>query len=383
MEHFLVPRGPISVEPEFARHERWPRLIEGFRATGSLLLLLVSDAERATARRTRVRRSDSLLDGLAEFADQVLIATERGGVAQLEPLAAPANAHAAPVSVAPDAGATPNLASPIASLPIVTHEPAVEAERVLPRTTPTTAARTQTARTQTARTPARPVRRWERRVALVVLVAGAVTGEWIWSRGKPAADDDAVSLPVALAAELAPPAASGVDGATIPNVVNPEDADRAAVWGVELVITNDRNEARYWIEQYATLPAATVSPLWAEGDPLPWYSIIAGASATRADALQLRTSLRRTGVIDLDEGVIARVPYAVRVHAGLAPDAARARATELAADSVPAYALRADDGTAAVYAGAFALPEQAIHLLDDLRRRNLEPVFAYRVGRTY
>jgi hypothetical protein len=220
-------------------------------------------------------------------------------------------------------------------------------------------------------------------VVLIVLVAGALGGEWIWSRGRVAADDNLVSLPSALAAEANSAGLGAPDTLTVPNVVNPQDADRAAIWGVELRVTNDRDDARFWMEQHGSLPAATVSPLWVELDPLPWHSVIAGAARTRDEAVDFRTALRRAGVIDYEDGVIARVPFALRIEAGLAPAQAQTRVGQLRADSIDAYALRDNDGTAAVYTGAFALPEQSVHLLVELRRKNLNPVFAYRVGRTY
>ena len=38
-ERFLVPRGPGIVDEALIRHERWPRLVEGFRSTGALLIV--------------------------------------------------------------------------------------------------------------------------------------------------------------------------------------------------------------------------------------------------------------------------------------------------------------------------------------------------------
>lgn len=362
LEHFLVPRGPGEVDATFARHERWPRLIEGFRATGSLLVILATDRHGPASTTRPVRAHGGLTDEFAAIADRALVARVRHGLPTLEPFA--------PRRTDDVDGETGN-ASPIAALP------SVETERVLPRTTPTIPGRLQV---DPYSQPAPPPRKWERRIVIVVLVGAALAGEWIWSNGRPAEDDSALSLPATLAAREPAPTPEAVD---VPGVVNPEDAGRAAMWGVELRVTNDRAVAYYILDQHASVPAATISPLWVSGDPVAWHSIIAGATRTREEAVNFRTSLRRTGVIDQEEGVIAEVPFALRIASGLKPSEALDRVDALAADSVPAYALRDDDGTAAIYAGAFTRPEQSVHLLVQLRRMNLDPVFAYRVGRTY
>ncbi|MNC92915.1 hypothetical protein D3C83_94320 [compost metagenome] len=88
-------------------------------------------------------------------------------------------------------------------------------------------------------------------------------------------------------------------------------------------------------------------------------------------------------MLDVDGGAIASAPYALRLGTGLAPATARTRVNELAARGIAAYALRDTAGTATIYAGAFASSEDAVLLLGELRRKNLDAAFAVRVGRPF
>ena len=377
-EHFLVPRGPGAVDASFGTHERWPRLIDGFRATDSLLVLLVDDPRGPVAARALLLASNELLGGLRERADRSLLLVERDGVASLEPLGA----------AAPALERAPNrrLATPIASIPAAAVEvasapaapaPAMEAERVLPRTTPARAGRVQAAGSPS-------IARRGVRLAIASFVVAIAAGEWLWAWGAPAADDapapyDVVSVGIPVDAG----GATTPDTIALPAVVNPGDIGRAALWTVEAVISNDRADATYLLAAFDAMPARTLSPVWLGGDPLPWYKVTVGAFIDRADAVRLRTLIRRAGVLDLDGGVIASAPYALRLGTGLTPAAARTRVNELAAQDIAAYALRDTTGTATIYAGAFASSEDAILLLGELRRKNLDAAFAIRVGRPF
>jgi hypothetical protein len=58
-----------------------------------------------------------------------------------------------------------------------------------------------------------------------------------------------------------------------------------------------------------------------------------------------------------------------------------ARAIELRAQGLPAYALGRDEDHASVYAGAFETPSQAMALLDMFKRAGIDATVAYRIGR--
>ena len=152
---------------------------------------------------------------------------------------------------------------------------------------------------------------------------------------------------------------------------------------VETVISNDRADATYMMAAFDAMPARTLSPVWLGADPLPWYKVTVGAFTDRADAVRMRTSIRRAGALDVDAGVIASAPYALRLGTGLSPAAARTRVNELATQGIAAYALRDTTGTATIYAGAFASAEDAVLLLGELRRKKLDAAFAIRVGRPF
>jgi hypothetical protein len=50
---------------------------------------------------------------------------------------------------------------------------------------------------------------------------------------------------------------------------------------------------------------------------------------------------------------------------------------------LPVYSLRQDDGTATLYAGAFARPEDATPLLGTFRASGEQPTVVYRTGRLF
>jgi hypothetical protein len=201
-------------------------------------------------------------------------------------------------------------------------------------------------------------------------------------------DAEAVADSVALAqlvADSALPAPAVIpDTLPVAIVANPADSSLAAVWGVELVATNDRADANLRLASAGTaLSAGTLSPVLLGSDPLPLFKVVGGAFTDRAAAERLRDQLRASEVLSPETGMVARVPYAIRLDTALSLTEARVRAREWAGRGTAAYALVADDGRATVYAGAFASPEQAVLLLAALRDDWPAAVIAFRVGRSF
>jgi hypothetical protein len=439
-ERFVVPRGHGALDAALATHERWPRLVEGFRAAGALLVIVAPvDFD-----------SRSLL---VQLADRALRAVVREGVASVVPL--PKRAPVSPLAPAPQAvpGRAPPALSPhtiadappaSAPLPRTTvaalaqsdaGPPAVDAAKTpsdaaatpsgaagppLDAATPLTAVEdgpeapavagatppagsgawddpplrpvqrvrvtpvNPSYRVHTTPVNSRLVRRTRRRIAIAgsALVLAIAGGWYYWSITRPRPSPKVAQHADSLAALDATPA-TRADTLALPEVVNPEDSIRVAQWGVELVATNDRSDANLRLAEKNALQAETLSPVLLGEDSVTWYKIVVGAFVDRTAAELLRRALRQVGTIEPDAGVVSKVPFAFRLDTALTPDMAKARATAYVARGIAAYALQDDDGRATVYAGAFASPEQAVLLQMELRAAGMIPQLAFRVGRSY
>jgi hypothetical protein len=398
--HFVVPRGPGEIDHAFTRHERWPRLVGGFRDTGALLVIAA--------------RSDLAgLDDLSKFSDLSLCLLERDGVCRLVPWPPSdadlfADLSASPGgTIAPSAGLmaervrtdfTPSeITNETADAPLVAGseqlaepieddpELAEELNRGEPEYPTTGSSHRKSPPPLVRLTPQSSLARVRARRRISWVVVGIVLvlsiGGWYWSFG-PGRSPATPDVPQTLASAGAP--VSLPDSAfALPDVINPEDSSRTAAWGVELVATNDRSDAAARLADNAGLSAATISPMVLGADGGTWYKVIVGAFVDRTGAEYLRATLRQGGTIDPDAGVVALAPYAFRLDYGLGGEAAKARVVRYVARGVAAYALLDESSQASVYVGAFASPDQAVILLAELRAAGLEPELAYRVGRTF
>jgi hypothetical protein len=219
-----------------------------------------------------------------------------------------------------------------------------------------------------------------RRIAVIaVMVVLAAGGGWYGIQFKngrssvPAADQTFAVLD-------GPPVA---DTFELPVVVNPGDSSNVAPWGVEIVATNDRADAILRLANSGSTVAGTISPMLLGTNGAPWYKVVVGAFPNRSGADYMRAQLRQGGSIEAGGGVVARVPFAFRLDTGLTAGSAKARAAQYASRGIAAYALMTDSDRAAVYAGAFASPEQAVLLLSEFRAAGMKPDLAFRVGRMY
>jgi hypothetical protein len=132
---------------------------------------------------------------------------------------------------------------------------------------------------------------------------------------------------------------------------------------------------------WTDLPAATASPS-IDGGAL-WYKVFVGAFATREAAEAFRDSLRLVGRADETVERIVPLPFAFLIADAVAIDSAAAMRDTLLAKGVPTYALIQATGVARIYAGAFATPEEAMHLAPVLRAAGVQPRIVYRTGRLF
>lgn len=332
-DRFVVPRGPGVLEAALSTHDRWPKLVGGFRSTGALLILVVP------------RGLDSIGPFVA-LADRAFRLVERDGVPGLEPWVV-----SPPPPLADAQAAVPPAAVQAAASPVDPPPPS-----------------------------ARPRSRKVAVIAFAAIVVIAASG-WTWWAQRGRARRRVLMHTDSIAAIDASPVRR--DTLALPSVVNPEDSARAAHWGVELEATNDRTDANFRLAGSGVLPAGTLSPVLLGGDAAPWFKIVAGAYVDRVPAELLRANLRMRGTLEKGAGVVARVPLALRLDTALTPAVAKARAAAYVTRGIAAYPLLRDDGLVTVYAGAFATPEQAVLLLAELRNAGLKPDLAFRVGRTY
>jgi hypothetical protein len=362
-ERFIVPRGQGELSESLVTDPRWPRLIEGFRAAGALLLITVPLEFRGAR-------------GFAHLADRAFRLGIRDGEPRLLPY--PRTPDRVPDSDpladdGDDREEGPPALEAVAVPVEIAHVPEGSGRR-----TPTFVV---TPSRGVGIIPQRPAVRWV--MVIVGLAVVATAGGWIWrARQAPPQKQVAAAERDSLTAIDTLPGLSA-DTLVVPDVVNPEDSSVAAGWGVELVATNDRGDANLRLAELTTLKAGTISPVLLGDDSAPWYKLIGGAYVDRTAAELFRHALRQVGQLEQEQGVVTHVPYAIRLDRSLLPDEGERKTAAYATRGVAAYALQQDDGRLTIYAGAFATPEQSVLLYAQLRAAGLSPELAFRVGRTY
>ena len=166
---------------------------------------------------------------------------------------------------------------------------------------------------------------------------------------------------------------------------NISDSTSAAAFTVELLVSNTAKGANLFISKNGTaLPAPAVSPIPIDPERTTWYKVTAGAYTRRYQADSLLFALRRSRVLTDSAGTVTRAPFALVVDSvptqGGIVDAVRAVVQKYTDRGLQVYALMQDDGSALVYAGAFAKADQSAELINTLRGAGLKPVLVYRTG---
>jgi hypothetical protein len=338
---FILPAGspPVACE-EILAHERWPRLVNGFAKAGALLVLVAPlDAP-----------------GLA-----TLVAATGGAV------------------LVDDAG--PRRAQ----LRVLASVAAPEQPRGAVRASPGRGARLAV------------------RAALAVLAVIAV-GVWFgrqsvgatframagWRGARPTAGTARPPSPPAPPAQ-APgraerPAAAPADTVRLADPVNPADTSIVAPFAVEVMAANTLAGANSYLSDHGgrtSLNGATVSPVPVGGSTNVWYTVVAGASHDRAGADSLLAALRRDGLVRREEGRVVKVPYALVLADHVERTSVPALRESWRRRGFDPYVLVQADGSGRLLAGAFETPAQAAPLAATLRAAGVEPVVAFRTGRTY
>lgn len=350
---FVLPSGTEPVaEEEIYGHDRWRRLVAGFREVEALLVLVVP-------------ASVPSLPSLASHADGAVLAGE---------VALPSEVRVFGVAHPPATerrGATVSQPTP-ADLRATSGDGAEAAEAV------------PAEREEPSRRSRRGMFIGAALLAAGVLAVVIVARGTRFERGAPLAAAPADEAPTE-PQRTVDSAAVSVDAEQLP-IGNPADSAAAALYAVELAKYSTSLGAllRVRDELPATLPGRTFAVVPIGGDRTLWYRVLAGVTGSRREADSLLAVLRRTRVIDDSaSGAVVSVPLAFRLRAGVTPVAATTLVRQYLARGVPAYALRQPDGSIDLYAGAFESPEQAGLLAPLLRAAGVEPALVYRTGRTF
>jgi hypothetical protein len=190
-----------------------------------------------------------------------------------------------------------------------------------------------------------------------------------------------------------PSADSGAPAPQPPRTVNiiertsASDAGHAAFFAIQLVAANTVSNANSLLaqaERDAALPAATVSVVTIRNGAqrtARWHKLMVGAWTDSRAADSALAGLRKSGVVRKDEGQVIRAPFGVLLADSASPERARAVIEVWRAKGVTPYALRQDEGTMRVYAGAFETVAQAVTMAAIVQAAGGSPVVAYRTGR--
>ena len=330
--HVLPSGTDLVVQDEILRNKRWRRLAGGFREVGALLVVAAPAAVPG-------------VDDLIGMLDGVVLV---GGATSPVP-----NAHVF---------ADVSSASPRA---IARHD-----------TIPPTA----------VEAPAPQRRRWVIPVAAAaaIVAIAALLGRNYFVR----AETDALTLrrdsAAASSDNLIASTPTAIDSSPPLAVANPADSASASVYAVQVAMVDNEDGAAQRVRTGGgDFPAATYAPVSRGGDRGTWYKVTTGAYVNRDHAEQLLTFLRTRGLLPRGWGSVVRAPLALRLATAPSPTEAAALIADYQSRGVPVYALQ-QRGEVAIYAGAFASPEEASLYRATLKdTKNIDATLVYRVGRAY
>ena len=359
---YIMPSGsePVATESVIG-NPRWQRLVAGFREVGALLLLVAEPSAPALERLVPVTDGAILVGDTRLEAPSHVIARARPRGPRL--VTSTGNAAAAEPHGRPAAAAAPEPTLGLAGR-AVSERPAGRPPKA----------------PEAADDDTGSGRRIGVMIGIVVAMVGLTLAALLVARvlgwGRPAEAQLQSTPPAEPPRLVSAPAADPP-----PPVENPRDSAFATAYSVVIVAANTAAGADDNLRRVSDLPGATASPS-IDGGAL-WYKVFVGAFATREAAEAFRDSLRLVGRADETVERIVPLPFAFLIADALVPDSAAAVRDSLLAQGVPTYALIQADGLARIYAGAFASPEEAMHLAPVLRAAGVQPRIVYRTGRLF
>jgi cell division septation protein DedD len=323
---FYIGVGTEPANPgEVWGHDRWQRLARGFASEDALLLLAIPPQG---------------LDHLQARPDRVLALALTGGARHHRSLT--------------------NLLSDGVPVDLVVEERTPPARRATPpprrRTRPVAARRVR---------PSRLRHPW-----LTAGIALASIGTVGILLALPGAGEDSTAADVA----PPPPAEAAPDDTDLPGDSLFYGVQVAAFGALETALERLRGyEEAGW--------TATITPVQL-GRQGTWHRLIVAAFPTAGAAERALTQLWRDGLVERPNGTILRTPHALLLGTRADSAAAAAEAQGLRDRGIPAYIVRAFDGTARLLVGAFETPEQARLADSILTAADLEGTLVARAGMT-
>lgn len=348
---FVIPAGTEPVlRPGGAIHDRWRRIVDGFRDVGAILLLVApSDAP-----------------GVAE-----LIQRTDGLVAVGEDPATTALPHRI---------VTASLRQPV-------EAPPTPSTRRTPVITPATSAG--------------PMRSIMYVVGAIVVIAALL---WLASRvggsgargGMLGSDSAAAVSPdsdfagdsaAGVRSDSAGIATDTVNGTAasaelpVPPVANLADSARAAAFSVAVAtVGSEQASVEAFRGRSRALASVTIGQA-SDGAGGTNYYLVTWAGDSAGKAVAELERLRRQGLVARTAGAVIQLPYALQVESSVPLDSVRTRLNQLLARGVPAYALLQPNGRAHVYVGAFATPADSRAQLVNLQSAAIPAALVVRTGR--
>jgi hypothetical protein len=178
-------------------------------------------------------------------------------------------------------------------------------------------------------------------------------------------------------------AAAGPSSAdSFPTLVPMNSADSAAAAGFAILLAKYNTKSGVILDlngRFDGVPAAT----YGIETPSRFFLLVAGAYPTRTGADSLLLQLRARRKLAAGFGSVVAYPLAFLVDSAVKATDAGTRVARFAARGQPVYALRQADGTARLYYGAYASPEQAAFAVPQVREAGLVPTLVYRIGRVF
>jgi cell division septation protein DedD len=182
---------------------------------------------------------------------------------------------------------------------------------------------------------------------------------------------------------------SGSRAPSLPPVVevasmaaNPADSAGAAAWSVEIIVANTKSGADAKLRELTTSYASATWGQVREASSAQRYSVVVGASQSRAGAESMLGTLRSAGVLAAGAGRVVRRPFSLLIKEGVGHDEALLEILGYQSLGYPAYGLAAADGRVRIYAGAFTTADQARSLAASLQQAGIQSTVVYRLGRT-
>ncbi len=362
---FVMPSGsePVATRA-IVGHPRWQRLVAGFREVGALLILVADPGAPALEQLIPVTDGALLVgDTRLESPAHVISRARPRGAARANGGAAAARAH--------DDVAVPVLVS--SNGRVLDDDHALSPEAAMAAGIPAVDAAPPDDRRASSR------RTWAiigvtLAVALVALAGLTATRILARRTVETASAGELVTPP-----RPALPALSVAAAEPPPPLENPHASAGAAGFSVVLVAANTAEGADDNLSRVSDLPAATAAPS-IDGGVL-WYKVFVGAFAERGQAEALRDSLHAAGRASEIVEPIVHVPFALLIADALPADSIAPMRARFTSAGIASYALVQDNGTVRLVAGAFATPDEAMHLAPALRAAGIQPRIVYRTGR--